>query len=305
VKPDKLGLITDQRDLIETASSSSSLRKSSSRPTKKVSTKFPTNNPTKKEPNTGSPNLVPGSSFCPSSSKPPPIVGLKIACNFFDFEDIEECKAATELFHYNDYQPNRTIPKEIGYLTQATYLRLDGLSGTIPSQLFCLTKLRGLISSGTEMGKLAGTIPARISSLKHLDDLSFEYNQLSGTIPTSISALTKLTQLNFPSNKFKGNLEFLSSLTNLKYISLTDNRMTGTIPTFFTRMPNLYWLDVVRNKLTGTLPSVLLKMEKLNYIYISDNNLVGNIPSCYGKRILVDCKEIICSCCRYWNDTQC
>jgi Leucine-rich repeat (LRR) protein len=133
----------------------------------------------------------------------------------------------------------------------------------------------------------------------------FDYNQLSGNVPTSFSALTKLTQLSFSSNKLKGNLEFLSNLTSLKYISLYNNRMTGSIPTFFVRMPNLYWLDVVRNKLTGTLPTVLLEMEKLDYIYLSDNNLVGEIPSCYEKRILIDCEEIACSCCLNINNEQC
>ena len=81
-----------------------------------------------------------------------------------------------------------SIPPEIGYLTNLTYLYLNNnqLTGEIPSEIGNLTNLTWLLLHNNE---LTGSIPPEIGNLTNLEYLWLYSNQLTGEIPESICDL--------------------------------------------------------------------------------------------------------------------
>ena len=87
----------------------------------------------------------------------------------------------------------------------------------------------------------SGTLPAAaLASLKSTDDaIDITYTMLSGTLPTE-----------------------LGTLTNLKHLFLSGNRISGTIPSELGRVS---WDDLFldSNYLSGTVPSSLFAIENV------------------------------------------
>ena len=67
------------------------------------------------------------------------------------------------------------------------------------------------------------------------------------------------------------------------YLRLSDNELTGEIPSGLGALPNLQHLYLSGNRLTGVIPSVLGDLPKLQRLYLSDNRLTGTIPSELGN----------------------
>jgi Leucine-rich repeat (LRR) protein len=248
--------------------------------------------PTTVTPNpTVSPTWFPTSTEFPSATLTPE----QIACYFLQLRSLTECRATAKIpfcglenlnspnmscsfVYYERPWGARTIPSEIGLLTQLTELTLSyfQLTGTIPSTLPNLTKLTSLGMSGN---KLKGTIPSSLSRLSQLRQLDLSHNLLTGSIPPSLSRLSRLNQLGF-----------------------SDNVLTGTIPSSLSRLTQLWSLDVDANSLTGEVPSSLSDLTGLDSLNFAGNSLNGTIlPSLCSSiafDLLIDCDEIACDCCK-------
>ena len=83
---------------------------------------------------------------------------------------------------------------------------------------------------------LRGEIPACIGDLTHLEIFSVYSNDLSGPIPGSIGSLTHLEIFNVYENKFSDTLDFLSGLSSLTDMILSNNDFYGLIPSFLTEL---------------------------------------------------------------------
>ncbi|KAI2499234.1 hypothetical protein MHU86_15275 [Fragilaria crotonensis] len=217
-------------------------------------------------------------SSTPSPSAPTPsLTPEEIACNFLQLTSLTECRATAKIaycgleymnsppmscgFGFDNYVPNggRTIPSEIGLLTQLTELVLAAfqLTGTIPSTLSNLTMLTLLTIPGN---KLDGTIPSSLASLSQLQELDLSDNLLTGSIPSS-----------------------LSGLTQLGYLSLNSNALTGEVPSSLSDIPFLWHMHLYGNSLNGTiLPSLCPILDGTSFTEF---------------KLLIDCGEIACGCC--------
>ena len=83
---------------------------------------------------------------------------------------------------------------------------------------------------------------------------------------------------------------------------MSNNQLSGTIPSTFGNLSRLSYLGLNDNKLTGIIPSTLGNMMQLTYLILFYNtNLTGTIPSLlcsiYGITINIDCPNISCTCC--------
>ena len=104
----------------------------------------------------------------------------------------------------------------------------QGLTGSIPPEIGCLTNLTNLWLYGNQ---LTGEIPPEIGNLTNLTDLDLSSNQLSGEIPSEIGNLTNLTGLWLYVNQLTGEIPSeIGNLTNLTFLSLSDNQLSGEIP---------------------------------------------------------------------------
>eukprot|EP00257_Ricinus_communis_P019628 XP_015578670.1 receptor-like protein 18 [Ricinus communis] len=77
-------------------------------------------------------------------------------------------------------------------------------------------------------------------------------------------------------------LKSLTNLTQLIYLDLHDNHITGDLPVF-NSLSILQVLKLRNNSFKGSIPLELSKLSALRVLDLSSNNLSGNIPSSLGN----------------------
>lgn len=110
-------------------------------------------------------------------------------------------------------------------------------------------------------------------------------NFLNGTIPTELASLTNLTWLGLEKNLLTGALpSALGQLPGDNFVlELRNNLLTGTIPSELGEAYGLYGLTVSDNLMTGTLPRELGMLLHLGYLAVHGNDFSGSIPEEWGR----------------------
>jgi Leucine-rich repeat (LRR) protein len=155
-----------------------------------------------------------------------------------------------------------------------TLLRLDnnGLSGTLPSEVWTLPSLRYL-------------------SLKNNPNLFVNFDGLENAAETL--EVLYLTETGLAS------LGGISAATRLQELHLTGNDIKGTFPEELFALSNtLQSLYLANNLFYGSLPTKLGKMSNLRAFYAFENNFMSTIPSELGrlKYLKVLGKSCFCRC---------
>eukprot|EP01041_Mallomonas_annulata_P010494 gene10494-21891_t len=75
-------------------------------------------------------------------------------------------------------------------------------------------------------------------------------------------------------------------LTNLQYLELSTNSMTGTLPSAIGDMSSLTVLSTGINPMRGSIPSELGKLTKLTSIKFLSSKLTGTIPSSMSSLLI-------------------
>lgn len=163
-------------------------------------------------------------------------------------------------------------------------LNSNKLTGSVPifSQSHGLTRL----SIGNN--SLSGNVPPELGQSTKLALVDLSSNDLDGNIPHFFFASTTLTNLNLSGNHLTGpipiegssssELLVLPSYPQLESVDLSDNFLTGDLPTDVGNFGRLKLLNVARNNLSGHLPNELEKLSALEYLDLSSNNFTGSIP---------------------------
>ncbi|CAB9506903.1 Inherit from bctoNOG: RHS repeat-associated core domain-containing protein [Seminavis robusta] len=155
----------------------------------------------------------------------------------------------------------------------------NGLMGSgIPPELYLLTELKSLALDGLN---LTSTIPEELSGLSNLEYLSMMYCGLDGSIPEIFGRLSKLEVTYFGFNSLTGTIpQSLYSLSNsMRAILLTENLLTGQVPTELGLLTNLEGLSLATNLFTGTIPTELGKLTGLEFLFLNNLILSGAIPN--------------------------
>lgn len=76
-----------------------------------------------------------------------------------------------------------------------------------------------------------------------------------------------------------------SFVSHTEYLSLYDNRFTGTIPPDL-NLRNLFYLDLGKNRLSGTFPDDWVEgrdnLRRIRLLYLDHNDLHGPLPPNLG-----------------------
>ncbi|WP_221392940.1 T9SS type A sorting domain-containing protein [Dyadobacter sp. NIV53] len=113
-------------------------------------------------------------------------------------------------------------------------------------------------------------------------------NNLAGTIPIEKEDFTELRWLELPDNHLTGNIPAeLGSLSNLTDIYLGANKLTSEISPKLTNLRNLRALSLYDNQLTGSIPDALYNGSKLILLDLAQNKLTGGISSAIGNAKLL------------------
>ena len=96
----------------------------------------------------------------------------------------------------------------------------------------------------------------------------------------------RVTRLDLSQNGLTGEIPSgLGSLTNLDRLYLHRNQLTGDIPTQLGNLTNLTELFLWGNELSGEIPSELGSLTNLTVLGLNDNDLTGTMPTQLGDLI--------------------
>uniref|UniRef100_A0A2N9IEJ1 Leucine-rich repeat-containing N-terminal plant-type domain-containing protein n=1 Tax=Fagus sylvatica TaxID=28930 RepID=A0A2N9IEJ1_FAGSY len=161
-----------------------------------------------------------------------------------------------------------------------------------------------------------GSYPTLLPNLTQITSLDLSQNNFGGQIPWSLLNFERLTYLDLSYNNFIGQLpdpsSNKSSKSQLESLSLSNNLLNGTLPSWVYTIPSLHYLyldynqltgyigefqhntlvdlDLSNNKLHGPLPMSISKLVRLRFLVISFNNLSGNVES----KMFSNLKSLLC-----------
>nr|XP_028945706.1 probable LRR receptor-like serine/threonine-protein kinase At3g47570 [Malus domestica] len=197
---------------------------------------------------------------------------------------LTNCTSLQELgLSYNRF--GGEIPRSIANLStqlQVLYLGFNLLHGSLPNDI---GNLINLIDLDVSHNYLAGVVPEEIGKLEKMEILDLHANKISGPIPSSLGNITSLIELYMDGNSFEGSIPpSLGNCQNLLLLYLYNNNLTGNIPQKLIELSNLsISLDLSENYLTGSLPSNVGDLVHLTMLDVSNNKLTGEIPSTIGS----------------------
>eukprot|EP01087_Luapelamoeba_hula_P003590 TRINITY_DN1338_c0_g1_i6.p1 TRINITY_DN1338_c0_g1~~TRINITY_DN1338_c0_g1_i6.p1 ORF type:complete len:1418 (-),score=229.95 TRINITY_DN1338_c0_g1_i6:3-4058(-) len=156
-------------------------------------------------------------------------------------------------------------------------MRRSGLHGVM-SEDHALCQLLSLEVIDLANNALQGPLPMCLSVFANLTDFDIGSNPINTTFPKCILNLPKIETISLPSTQLSGPLP-VNLPRSVTTLYLTSNALTGTIPDW-SYLTQLDYLQLDGNKLTGPIPSTLCTNIKLQGISANENALTGDFPAC-------------------------
>ncbi|KAJ6887723.1 hypothetical protein NC652_028871 [Populus alba x Populus x berolinensis] len=117
-----------------------------------------------------------------------------------------------------------------------------------------------------------------ISKLKSLEYMYLYNCSIISSDLTLFSNLTNLIFLDLSSNNLSGHIPLsFENLINLSSLDLSNNQLVGSIHSQLNTLSNLESLSLYGNSFNGTIPSFLFALPSLYYLDLHNNNFIGNI----------------------------
>ncbi|KAL8166070.1 hypothetical protein V2J09_007569 [Rumex salicifolius] len=207
------------------------------------------------------------------------------------------------------------IPPSLFNLSSLKFLHLSssGIHGQLPHDLGLL--LPNIQFLHIRDNYLSGSVPKSLSNLSQLVNLDISNNSFTGNFVFNGQNMRNLQWINMVSAFSLGgearDLSFLETLTNcsslrilevgnnnfegvlpnvianlsteLSFLDLHSNRISGSLPLGMGKFVNLYGLLLHDNKFTGPIPAEIGELKSLETVFFAFNNFSGNIPSSLGN----------------------
>ncbi|XP_047158022.1 probable LRR receptor-like serine/threonine-protein kinase At1g06840 [Vigna umbellata] len=160
----------------------------------------------------------------------------------------------TKHFHMNNNSLSGQIPPELSRLPNLVHLLLDNnnLSGYLPPELYKLPKL--LIIQLDNNNFEGNSIPDTYGNMSKLLKMSLRNCSLTGPVP-DLSRIPHLLYLDLSFNQLNESIPANKLSENITTIDLSNNHLTGNIPSYFVDLPRLQKLSLANNSLNGTVSS--------------------------------------------------
>ena len=109
--------------------------------------------------------------------------------------------------------------------------------------------------------------------------------ELKGTLPIELQHLSVLQELSLSKNSFQGTIPDWQDMSNLYYLDLSSNDLSGEIPGSIWQHPLLRFLYLHENELSGNLTNFQNATFSpfLQDVWLDDNQLTGIIPNWIAK----------------------
>ncbi|KAL1550213.1 LRR receptor-like serine/threonine-protein kinase ERL1 [Salvia divinorum] len=165
------------------------------------------------------------------------------------------------------------LPRTLSQLRSLRFLAISRnfISGDIPAGLGQLRRLQTLDLS---FNQLTGAIPRPVGALPALANVVLSNNHLTGPIPPFVSH--QLARLDLKHNNLSGSISLLRFPSSLQYISMSSNRLTGSLDRAFSGLNQLNYLDLSMNQLTGSIPVELFSFP-ISKLQLQRNQFFGPV----------------------------
>lgn len=170
---------------------------------------------------------------------------------------------------------------ELSDTMEALALSGNKMDGSLPASLSDMTNLKVL---ALDRNEFEGSIEL-VAPLVKLQKLFLDQNQISGTLSDEwMAKLSDLQSLDLSENLLDGSLPLnffnQANSANLNAIDLHANAFTGNFPSLDQSGANtaLKFLSIHENQLTGTIPkSIFTKLQALQLLDVSNNVWDGRL----------------------------
>ncbi|VVB15808.1 unnamed protein product [Arabis nemorensis] len=127
-----------------------------------------------------------------------------------------------------------------------------------------------------------------LSNINHSHSLNWSPNLSLCTNWTGVtcnSDHSNVVSLHLAATGLRGHIELstIARLTNLRFLILSSNNISGPFPSSLQALKNLTELKLDFNEFSGPLPSDFSSWEHLRVLDLSNNRFDGSIPSSIGK----------------------
>nr|GLL22406.1 probable LRR receptor-like serine/threonine-protein kinase At3g47570 [Ipomoea trifida] len=177
------------------------------------------------------------------------------------------------------------LPKYIGNFSKLEVfaIGMNVISGEIPKEIGNLLDLQILMLG---QNQLSSAIPDSIGKLQHLYRVELDNNRLSGEIPSSLGNISNLGRLSLQKNNLQGAIPASLGKCKLSLIHLYSNNISGNMPKeLFSPTAVLITIDLSDNLITGSVPTEVGNLKNLDQLLLSSNRLSGEIPLGLNKGI--------------------
>ena len=158
-------------------------------------------------------------------------------------------------------------------------LHNNPLTCQIPATISSLSGLQKLDLSSMQC---SGSLPKELSLITGLKAILLYNNNFSGTVPVEWTSLVAAESIMLQKNKLFGGIPTFGAtgMPKLRYLCLASNAFKNVIPeSIGLGLIGLEHLDLSDNMLSGSVPSSLAKLSKLRRLSLSQNNLVSSVKS--------------------------
>jgi Leucine-rich repeat (LRR) protein len=177
------------------------------------------------------------------------------------------------------------LPGELAQLSNLQVMNMSSnlLTGAIPTTL---RKMAGLRVLALDQNAITGSFPVWLTS-PALETLSLSSNFLSGVL--NVSGFKNLRVLVVSNNLLSGKLpSAISSLQNLQILSLAHNRFTGAVPRL-ENLRNLTSLNLGGNALGPGFPALGAQIVS---VFMGQNRFSGPVPSCFKGSVELQALDV-------------
>ncbi|KAL8102049.1 putative LRR receptor-like serine/threonine-protein kinase IRK [Apium graveolens] len=201
-------------------------------------------------------------------------------------DDIGGCLLLKSL-DFSDNLLSGELPWSMQKLSLCNSLDLGGnlLSGEFPDWI---SNMRSLETLDLSANNFSGEVAYSIGELQFLKQLNLSTNQFTGSLPESLKNCISLKTLDVSWNLLAGNLPAWIFELGLETVSLSGNRLNGSVEYPFSMLisasyQSIQVLDLSSNALFGEIPSGVRNLSRLQFLNMSRNFLVGSIPATFGE----------------------
>ncbi|MEX0685148.1 MAG: T9SS type A sorting domain-containing protein [Balneolales bacterium] len=142
--------------------------------------------------------------------------------------------------------------------------------GTIPAEIGDLEYLSDLVLRGDP--SLYGEWPKEVENLQYLNEIRTQDTNMSGDIPWAEFANTPIRRIRLQSAQHRGQIpdQIFADMTQLQRLEISEQYISGNIPSSITLLENLQRFRLQGNLLEGDVPD-LGHLEEIQQFHINGN----------------------------------